>query len=135
MANIANLAAKKGFPETLEEACGIITSACKILGVSRETYRQWCIQDPEFKAACEKSIKHGREAGCDLAESSLLRNIKEGKETSCFGYLNTYGKDRGWGRQEEKTNDSDDFKRRVLSILTDDQLKALLTDKSAGENL
>ncbi len=129
MANRTKETPKKDFPEILQRSYGVIFSACSYLGVCRSTYYRWCEEDAEFKALCERAIKIGQENGLDFTESKLYQNIADNKEASIFFNLKTKGKHRGYVEKEEKALEIDDFKRRVLSILTDDQLKTLLTIK------
>jgi hypothetical protein len=129
MANIAKLEAKKDFPEALERANGIITSACREVGISHESYRQWCMSDPEFKKACEEARRNGEELGLDEAESALFRNIKDGKESSIFYYLNNKGKDRGYSKLPPENNSSTVL-NLDLSTLSDEQLDRLMDKHS-----
>ena len=107
MSNVPKEATKKEFPKILEEACGIITSACQLSGIARETYRRWCIADIDFKIACDEARKYGVERGLDRAESALFRNIDDGKETSCIFYLKTQGKHRGYIESDRKSSGND----------------------------
>lgn len=125
MSNPPKLAAKKDFPGALEEAFGIISSACRLVGICRETYRKWYNDDPEFKRLCDEAKKNGEELGLDTAERSLYNNIKDGKEASTFFYLKTRGKHRGYiEKAPEEINNTN--LNIDLSTLTDEQLERLL---------
>ena len=131
MANHAKLEAKKEFPKALEEANGIISSACKLVGISNECYRQWYINDPEFKKAVEEAKRNGEELGLDEAERSLFRNIKDGKESSIFYYLNNKGKSRGYSKNNHDTP-TQAVLNVDLSTLSDEQLDRQIDRLSKG---
>ena len=40
---------KKKLIEALEKALGVVTTACKTVGVARSTFYDWYNADPEFK--------------------------------------------------------------------------------------
>lgn len=54
-----------------------ITLACNNVGISRETYYRW-IRDYEFRRLVSKAKKYGESYVNDVAESALLKKIKEG---------------------------------------------------------
>lgn len=86
---------KKKFIEAYEQAMCNITSACKVAGISRETYYNWRERDRDF----EKKLIYAEESVLDFAETMLVKNIREGKETSLIFYLKTKGKKRGYIEQ------------------------------------
>jgi len=75
-----------------EKSFGNISVTCKTVGISRETFYRWLKEDPKFKA----KIEEVDESNIDFAETTLLKNIREGKETSLIFYLKTKGKKRGY---------------------------------------
>jgi hypothetical protein len=91
---------KKVMIEALEKSLGIVTTACKLTGVSRRTYYDWLKNDKKFAEAVEEMD----EIALDFAESHLHQNIKEGKETSTIFYLKTKGKRRGYIERTEIAN-------------------------------
>jgi len=83
---------KKELLEALEKHMGIVTSACKEVGIQRKVYYDYMKDDPEFKAAVESLA----DVAVDFAESNLMRQIKDGNATSTIFYLKTKGKSRGY---------------------------------------
>lgn len=88
---------KKGMIKALEKTLGIVTSACKITGVSRTQYYSWLRTDEKFK----EEVEQVEGIALDFAESKLLENIKSYKETSIIFYLKTKGKKRGYIEKQE----------------------------------
>lgn len=88
---------KKNVLEALEKSLGVVTSACKISGVSRTQFYQWCKEDIGFKQKVD-SIEM---VALDFAESKLFENIKEKKETSIIFFLKTKGKKRGYVEKQQ----------------------------------
>jgi hypothetical protein len=88
---------KKSVLDALEKSLGVVTSACKISGVSRTQFYQWCKDDLEFKSKVD-SIEM---VALDFAESKLFENIKEKKETSIIFFLKTKGKKRGYIEKQQ----------------------------------
>jgi hypothetical protein len=92
---------KKSMIEALEKSLGIVTSACKAVGISRETHYRWLREDEEYFTA----VKSIEDVALDFAESQLHKQIKEGEVSSTIFFLKTKGKRRGYvERQEIDTN-------------------------------
>ena len=83
---------KKALLKALEKSMGIVTNACKIVGVDRTTFYRYYKEDEEFKEAVDSMDDYV----LDFAESKLLENIKDKKETSIIFYLKTKGRKRGY---------------------------------------
>ena len=99
---------KRAFLKALEKGRGIIEYACKATKVPRSTYYKWMKIDEEFA----EHVRNINEVAIDYAESALLNNIKQGKETSIIFYLKTKGKERGYTERMEyvdKTNYVESF--------------------------
>lgn len=88
---------KKKLLEALEKTLGIVSSACKIVDVNRSTFYMYYNDDKEFK----KEVDSLNDVALDFAESKLLENIKDKKETSIIFYLKTKGKKRGYIERTE----------------------------------
>jgi len=78
--------------EALERSLGIVTPACKEIGISRETFYKWYRQDDEFK----RSVDDINEIALDFAENQLLKKIKEGSERSILFYMKYKARKRGY---------------------------------------
>tara|TARA_R110002126_G_scaffold289683_2_gene445242 strand:- start:458 stop:859 length:402 start_codon:yes stop_codon:yes gene_type:complete len=88
---------KKKLVSALEKTLGIVSSACKIVKLDRSTFYKYYSEDEEFK----KQVDSINDIAIDFAESKLLENIKEQKETSIIFYLKTKGKKRGYIEKQE----------------------------------
>lgn len=83
---------KKLILQALEKTLGIVTPACKEVGISRETFYRWYNSDDVFK----KVVDDINEVTLDFAETQLLKKIKEGSERSILFYMKYRGRNRGY---------------------------------------
>lgn len=88
---------KKAMLEALEKSLGVVTSACKSVGVGRTTHYLWMDSDPEYRRA----VNDIENIAIDFAESQLHQQIKGGNTTSTIFYLKTKGKKRGYVERQE----------------------------------
>ena len=88
---------KAAMLEALEKSLGIVTSACKSVGISRNTHYTWLKQDDIYKEAVE-DIEN---IALDFAESQLHKQIKRGNTAGTIFYLKTKGKKRGYVERQE----------------------------------
>lgn len=88
---------KKALLTALEKNLGIVTPACKEVGIGRTTFYKYIKDDPEFAQA----VKDTENAALDFAESSLFKQIKAGVPSSTIFYLKTKGKHRGYTEKSE----------------------------------
>jgi hypothetical protein len=88
---------KKAMLEALEKSLGIVTSACKSVGISRQTHYRWLEEDSEYKSAVDDLAN----VALDFAESQLHQQIKGGNPSSTIFYLKTKGKNRGYVERQE----------------------------------
>lgn len=75
-----------------EKSMGNVSATCREIGITRQTFYRWLKEDPKF---AEKATEVD-ESNVDFAETALLKNIKDGKETSLIFFLKTKGKSRGY---------------------------------------
>lgn len=108
---------KKQMIEALEKELGIVTNACKVVGIARETHYRWMREDSSYKEAVE-GVEN---VSLDFAESKLFERIKgvemakvglDGElnmytlppdTTAIIFYLKTKGKKRGYVERQEIT--------------------------------
>jgi len=105
---------KKKMIEALTKTMGIVTTACKIVGIGRATFYEWVRDDEDFA----KEVKSIGEIAVDYAESKLFENIKGKKETSIIFFLKTKAKHRGYIERTENVN----VEKKDFSDLTDEEL-------------
>ena len=89
-------AQKKAMVAAMEKALGVVTTACKTVGISRQTHYNW-LNDPDYAAA----IEDVSEVAVDFAESHLHKLIKEGNPAATIFFLKTKGKNRGYVERQE----------------------------------
>ena len=77
---------KKGLIEALEKSLGIVTTACKQVGIGRTTFYNYYNEDKEFKASVD--------------------DISDGSTAATIFYLKTKGKKRGYVERQEITGAS-----------------------------
>ena len=108
---------KKAMLDALEKSLGVVTSACKTVGIGRTTHYLWMDSDPEYKAAVDSLS----DVALDFAESQLHKQIKDGNSTATIFFLKTKGKKRGYvERQELDVSTGKTFQVEVLGEDSDE---------------
>lgn len=83
--------------EALTKSLGIVTIACKEVGISRQTHYEWYKEDAEYK----KAVDDLADVALDFAEGMLHEQIKSKDTTATIFYLKTKGKRRGYVERQE----------------------------------
>lgn len=124
---------KKDILESLEQHHGIVSIACKNIGLARSTFYNWVATDPEFK----KEVDEIQEVAIDHVESKLFEKINgvwtEGRgededgeplvykqppsDTAIIFYLKTKGKKRGYIEKSEIDHTSGGEKLNIPPII------------------
>lgn len=91
---------KKALVQAMQKCLGVVTQACKMVDVSRDTYYTYYREDPDFKKQCDDCS----EIALDFAESKLHKQIEENVPTSTIFFLKTKGKSRGYIERFENDN-------------------------------
>lgn len=100
--------------EALEKHYGIVTYACKDVGISRVSHYNWLDEDPEYKKAVEEidnvALDHtesklhqlieGVLVEKDIGEGETIVYQKEPNVTAVIYHLKTRGKKRGYVEKE-----------------------------------
>jgi len=94
---------KPALLEALEQSLGIVTPACKEVGIGRDTFYRWYKEDDVFKA----SVDDINNITLDFVENQLLRKIKDGSERSILFYMRYRGKGRGYTDSVDITTDGE----------------------------
>jgi len=101
METIRKTTHKKAILKALIKSLGIVTTACKKVGIERSTFYEWYKTDEAFK----KEVDDIQEIVLDFAESKLHQSINNGSDTAIIFYLKTKGKKRGYQEKiEMETN-------------------------------
>jgi len=93
----------------LEKTLGIVTGALKIADITRTTYYSWLKSDEVFNA----KVKDLDNLALDFAESSLMKQIKEGNHSSTQFLLKNKGKARGYGDKLDITSNDEAIKIHI----------------------
>jgi len=102
---------KKAMTEALEKSLGIVTAACKTVGIARQTHYEWYKEDENYRSQVESIA----DMTLDFAESQLHKQIKDGNSTATIFFLKTKGKHRGYvERQEIQTTSDNLFNVRII---------------------
>ena len=88
---------KKLMREALWKSMGVVTAACKKVGIDRTTHYLWLREDPNYKIWVEELP----DRALDFAESALFGQIDDGDTKAIIFYLKTKGKSRGFIEKQE----------------------------------
>jgi len=88
---------KKAMLEALEKSLGVVTTACRSVGIGRTTHYLWIDKDPEYK----KAVEDLENVALDYAETKLHSQITKENPTAIIFYLKTKGKKRGYVERQE----------------------------------
>lgn len=103
---------KKTFLKHFKDGKAIISYACDMTGISRQTYYNWYKSDPKFKTACDDI----QEGVVDIVESKLLSKINDEDTTAIIFYLKTKGKHRGYVERVENDVNMTGFEELMRSL-------------------
>lgn len=90
---------KKAILEALEKSLGIVTTACKSVGIGRTQFYNWLKEDKEFA----NKVSDIENVALDFAESQLHKQISNDSTSATIFYLKTKGKKRGYVERQEIT--------------------------------
>jgi hypothetical protein len=90
---------KKQVLDALEKTLGVISPACKMVGISRQTFYNWLNDDADFKCKFDEI----NQFQIDFVESKLFENINNGDTPCTIFYLKTKGRERGYIERKEIT--------------------------------
>ncbi len=99
--------------DALVKTLGIVTPACKIIGINRSTYYDWYHDDPAFKSQADDIS----EIAIDFAESKLHKMIGKDNIQAIIFYLRTKGKMRGYIETTEHINTN----KKLIMIDADEE--------------
>jgi len=111
---------KKAMIDALEKSLGIVTTACKNVGIGRTTFYEWMKDDEQF----EKEVNEIQNIALDFAESQLHKQIGDGSTAATIFYLKTKGKKRGYIERQEITGADgmpNNFKVEIIDRIEDSE--------------
>ena len=106
---------KKAIIEALIKSLGVVSTACKIVGVGRTTFYDWLKDDKDFK----KEVEDIQNVALDFAESELFKQIQNGNTSATIFYLKTKGKKRGYYEKQQLDVPTDDEPIKININLND----------------
>jgi predicted DNA-binding transcriptional regulator AlpA len=109
---------KKAIIEALIKSLGVVSTACKIVGIGRTTFYDWLKDDKDFK----KEVEDIQNVALDFAESELFKQIQNGNTSATIFYLKTKGKKRGY------------YEKQQLDMTTDDEPIKININLNGGNN-
>lgn len=83
---------KEAMISALTKCLGVVTTACKKVGISRETHYLWFNEDVDYRA----KVLDVKNIAIDFVESKMFSAISNGDSSLTKYYLSTQGKDRGY---------------------------------------
>lgn len=83
--------------KALTNSLGVVTIACKEVGIARQQHYHWIQVDEEYK----KAVEDVADIALDFAESMLHKQIQDKDTTATIFYLKTKGKRRGYIERSE----------------------------------
>ena len=86
---------KKLMIQTLNDQLGIVSIACKQVGISRETHYRWLREDSNYKYWVEEANYNLK----DFGENCLLKSMREGHDGNIWNFNKTINRDRGYGEK------------------------------------
>ena len=92
---------KKALLKALEKSLGVVTTACRQVGIGRTTFYNYVNEDETFR----KNVEDINNIALDFAESQLHKQIQEGNTTATIFLLKTKGKKRGYVERQEIQHD------------------------------
>lgn len=108
---------KTAMVEALEKSLGIVTTACKQVGIARNTHYEWYKHDEDYRQRVDSIA----DMTIDFVESQLHKQIREGNSTATIFFLKTKAKKRGYvERTELDISTSKQFEVEVIDTDTDE---------------
>lgn len=83
---------KKKLLQALEKNLGIVTPACKEVGISRDRFYHYYHNDEDFKKAVDEIY----DIQIDFVENQLFKKIQDGSERSILFFMKYKGRRRGY---------------------------------------
>lgn len=94
---------RKLFIEAYEEHFGNVTAACRVAGISRQTYYRWIgsmtLTNVKFRRRLE--LSKPKERLLDLLEGAFAKRVVEGSDALIKYGLERKGQSRGWNDAPE----------------------------------
>lgn len=113
--------------DALEKSLGIVTPACKEVGISRDRFYTYYHDDPEFK----KAVDDIQNIQLDFVENQMFRKIKEGSERSILFYMRYRGRKRGYTDNIDLTSGGEKLNSDIKVVFVDGNKSDTSPEKDA----
>ena len=104
---------KKKLLEALEKSLGIVTPACKEVGISRNQFYVYYREDEDFR----KAVDDINDVTLDFVENQLLKKIKDGSERSIMFYMKYKARKRGYTDSLDITTNGENLNKIQIEII------------------
>lgn len=94
---------KKNMVEAMGKSLGIVSVACRMVNISRQTHYEWMREDPYYK----QEIEELKNVVMDFVESRLMRLVKQGDTAATIYAAKCVLKDRGYIEKQQIDHTSD----------------------------
>jgi hypothetical protein len=101
---------KRAMILALESTLGVVTGACKRVGISRQTHYRWREEDAAYREAVDEIS----EICIDFVESQLHRQIRDGNTVATIFYLKTKAKKRGYVEKHEIEHSGEALTKTII---------------------
>lgn len=116
--------------QALRKSLGIVSTACRMTGISVNTYKEWLSNDEWFRSRVDDVDA----LVLDFAETKLHELIAKGNVASTIFFLKTRAKHRGYvERIETVASEDESVKRLEMDKLSEETLLEL-NSKLSGTN-
>lgn len=88
---------KEALLNALTESLGVVTTACKKIGINRDTHYKWYKEDEVYRKAVDDLM----DVALDFAEAKLHKKINDGDTAATIFFLKCRGKKRGYIEKSE----------------------------------
>lgn len=107
----------------LDASLGVVTTACRTVGIARDTHYRWMKEDAEYNL----SVKDIENTALDFVETAQFQEIRKGNASLIIWYLKTKGRKRGYVERQEFTgpNGQDLIPKFDMTNLSLEEKKAL----------
>lgn len=107
--------------DALGKSLGIVSTACKTVGINRSTHYDWLKNDPDYA----EQVYDVAEQAHDFVESQLYEQIQDGNTTATIFYMKCKMRSRGYVEKQDVNLNTN---RPDLSGLTTEEIREHLNN-------
>jgi len=112
---------------------GNVLVSCTRVGIDRTTPYRWAKEDKKFNKEFKEAIRMGRANACDIAEHSLMVNVKKGK-TEEIKYVLSHNSPRYKPKKKPERYIFEHIRANKLPIIPQQTLEDLIDDNEEEMN-